>query len=99
MYALNIFCKVYYIDIYAFRCAVDVHLCGEPCELRGRKGCLGECTKVWIHPVTYHNLLITPLQLSAHADDEHVCSARVHACGEVRYPKVIVTVIKPPLAL
>ena len=49
--------------------------------------------------VIYHNLLITPLQLSTHADDEHVCSARVHACGEVRYLKVMVAVIKPPLAL
>ena len=29
-----------------FRCAVDVHLCGEPCKLKGKKGCLGECTKV-----------------------------------------------------
>jgi len=29
-----------------FRCAVDVHLCGEPCKLKGKKWCLGECTKV-----------------------------------------------------
>ena len=29
-----------------FRCVVDLHLCGEPCELRGKKGCQGECTKV-----------------------------------------------------
>ena len=28
-----------------FRC-VDIHLCGEPCGLRGKKGCQGECTKV-----------------------------------------------------
>lgn len=28
------------------RCAVDVHLCGEPCKLRDKKGCLGKCTKV-----------------------------------------------------
>jgi len=29
-----------------FRCAVDIHLCGEPCKLMGKKGCLGKCTKV-----------------------------------------------------
>jgi len=28
------------------RCAVDVHLCGEPCKLSGKKGCLVACIKV-----------------------------------------------------
>ena len=28
------------------RCAVNVHLCGEPCKLRDKKGCMGGCTKV-----------------------------------------------------
>ena len=27
-----------------------VHLCGEPCKLKGKEGCQGECTKVWIRP-------------------------------------------------
>jgi hypothetical protein len=28
------------------RCAVDIHLCGEPCKLGDKKGCQGGCTKV-----------------------------------------------------
>ena len=27
-------------------CAVGVHLCGEPCKLKDKKGCQGECTRV-----------------------------------------------------
>ncbi|KAJ7587977.1 hypothetical protein C8J56DRAFT_860684 [Mycena floridula] len=30
-------------------CSVDVHLCGEPCKLSGKRGCLGECTKAATH--------------------------------------------------
>ncbi|KAL4067468.1 hypothetical protein V8B97DRAFT_2061708 [Scleroderma yunnanense] len=30
-------------------CVVNAHLCGEPCKLQGRAGCLGECTKVADH--------------------------------------------------
>ncbi|KAF9016568.1 hypothetical protein BDZ89DRAFT_1075488 [Hymenopellis radicata] len=30
-------------------CAVDTHLCGQPCGLKGRPGCLGECTQVSLH--------------------------------------------------
>src|ERR1700683_4807591 len=28
------------------RCVVNAHLCGEPCKLAGKQGCLEECTKV-----------------------------------------------------
>ncbi|KIM57715.1 hypothetical protein SCLCIDRAFT_1219233 [Scleroderma citrinum Foug A] len=30
-------------------CVVNAHLCGEPCRLQGRGGCLKECTKVADH--------------------------------------------------
>ncbi|KAI0052041.1 hypothetical protein FA95DRAFT_1484280 [Auriscalpium vulgare] len=30
-------------------CVVGSHLCGETCELNGKQGCLGECTKVLDH--------------------------------------------------
>src|ERR1700735_3537289 len=28
------------------RCLVNTHLCGEPCKLLGKQGCMEECTKV-----------------------------------------------------
>jgi hypothetical protein len=41
------YCILFYcILIHRTRCAVDVHLCGEPCALSDKKGCLGECTEV-----------------------------------------------------
>ncbi|KAJ7583113.1 hypothetical protein C8J56DRAFT_202132 [Mycena floridula] len=30
-------------------CAVETHLCGQTCKLSGKRGCLGECTKVAGH--------------------------------------------------
>ncbi|KAI9460706.1 hypothetical protein F5148DRAFT_1276740 [Russula earlei] len=30
-------------------CVVTAHLCGEPCKLSGRRGCLEDCTKVASH--------------------------------------------------
>ncbi|KAI0250873.1 hypothetical protein BJV78DRAFT_1393001 [Lactifluus subvellereus] len=30
-------------------CVVSAHLCGEPCKLSGKGGCLGDCTKVVGH--------------------------------------------------
>ncbi|SJL03909.1 uncharacterized protein ARMOST_07266 [Armillaria ostoyae] len=30
-------------------CTVDTHLCGQPCRLYGKIGCLGECTKMVDH--------------------------------------------------
>ncbi|KAF9233644.1 hypothetical protein BU15DRAFT_90252 [Melanogaster broomeanus] len=46
-------------------CVVTAHLCGKPCKLLGKSGCLEECTKV-----------------IDHADEDHMCSAAVHACGK-----------------
>jgi hypothetical protein len=65
---------------------------------RARKG-------VWVnalrfeHTHIYHRLLIICYKISNHGDDEHMCSARVHACGEVRYSKTTTTDTKPPPAL
>ncbi|KAH8830110.1 hypothetical protein DL96DRAFT_1668099 [Flagelloscypha sp. PMI_526] len=47
-------------------CEVNRHMCGEPCGLSSRKGCLIHCTNVANHP----------------ADEGHFCSARIHSCGE-----------------
>ncbi|KAJ7289087.1 hypothetical protein C8J57DRAFT_1459186 [Mycena rebaudengoi] len=33
-------------------CAVDIHLCGEPCGLKDKQGCLGNCMKIAGHPDT-----------------------------------------------
>ncbi|KAJ7509859.1 hypothetical protein B0H11DRAFT_2270198 [Mycena galericulata] len=30
-------------------CAIDIHLCGEPCGLKDKQGCLGSCMKVSGH--------------------------------------------------
>ncbi|KAI9443805.1 hypothetical protein H4582DRAFT_1846182 [Lactarius indigo] len=35
-------------------CIVNVHLCGDPCELLGRRGCLEDCTKVMGHAEDEH---------------------------------------------
>jgi len=86
-------------SLICHRCTVDVHLCGESCKLTDKKGCLGGCTKVWMHPCLYHWALITPHQVSNHSDEDHMCSARIHACGEVRPLKPTVTDSKQPPAL
>ncbi|KAI0959615.1 hypothetical protein AcW1_004397 [Taiwanofungus camphoratus] len=49
-------------------CDITAHLCGKPCTLEDKRGCLKECTKV-----------------IGHQDPEHMCSATVHECGEVRH--------------
>ncbi|KAI0317532.1 hypothetical protein OF83DRAFT_1171919 [Amylostereum chailletii] len=48
-------------------CATDAHLCGEPCYLSGKQGCMNGCTKLPAHP----------------HDEEHMCSALVHMCGQL----------------
>ncbi|KAF7309973.1 VWFA domain-containing protein [Mycena indigotica] len=35
-------------------CAVDVHLCGEPCHLKDKPGCLGRCMKPAAHEGDVH---------------------------------------------
>ncbi|KAH9046371.1 hypothetical protein EDB83DRAFT_2295029 [Lactarius deliciosus] len=35
-------------------CVVNAHLCGEPCKLLGKRGCLEECTKVLGHSEDEH---------------------------------------------
>ncbi|KAH8989296.1 hypothetical protein EDB92DRAFT_2003843 [Lactarius akahatsu] len=35
-------------------CVVNAHLCGEPCKLSGKRGCLEECTKVAEHSEDEH---------------------------------------------
>ncbi|KAH9014402.1 hypothetical protein EDB85DRAFT_2295948 [Lactarius pseudohatsudake] len=35
-------------------CVVNAHLCGEPCKLLGKRGCLEECTKVAEHSEDEH---------------------------------------------
>ncbi|KAF5381827.1 hypothetical protein D9757_008331 [Collybiopsis confluens] len=35
-------------------CMVDTHLCGEQCDLHGKKGCLEDCVKVVGHPDEGH---------------------------------------------
>jgi hypothetical protein len=64
------------------RCSVNVHLCGAPCKLRGKNGCLEECAKVGVYRALSLLLLMTP-KVSGHEDDDHQCAAVTHACGEV----------------
>ncbi|KAJ7231899.1 hypothetical protein B0H12DRAFT_204922 [Mycena haematopus] len=35
-------------------CAVDIHLCGEPCQLKDKQGCLGGCMKISGHTDDTH---------------------------------------------
>ncbi|KAJ7656305.1 hypothetical protein DFH06DRAFT_991968, partial [Mycena polygramma] len=53
-------------------CVVGIHLCGEPCMLEDKNGCMKSCTKA-------SSLDSFPLDS---CDEEHMCAARVHACGE-----------------
>jgi len=65
-------------------CVVNAHLCGEPCKLSGKRGCLEDCTKVSGHYRFLDQQSLTYLQVIGHAEeDDHMCSAPVHMCGEV----------------
>ncbi|KAJ6514882.1 hypothetical protein C8R47DRAFT_1275662 [Mycena vitilis] len=35
-------------------CAVEIHLCGEPCQLKDKQGCLGGCMKIADHKEAGH---------------------------------------------
>ncbi|KAG8834730.1 hypothetical protein FRC17_007454 [Serendipita sp. 399] len=48
-------------------CSEMPHLCGLPCRLSGKEGCLHACVKSMGHD----------------DDEEHMCSGRVHECGEL----------------
>jgi hypothetical protein len=68
------------------RCIVSVHLCGDPCKLLGRRGCLDDCTKVGRRGSHFHSSSsLRGQQVFGHPEDEHLCSALVHMCGEVRF--------------
>jgi len=65
-------------------CVVTAHLCGEPCKLFGKRGCLEDCTKVGGDNRFLDQHLLTYLQVMGHSEEEdHMCSAPVHMCGEV----------------
>ncbi|KAG8783755.1 hypothetical protein FRC15_004586 [Serendipita sp. 397] len=48
-------------------CSEMPHLCGLPCRLSGKEGCLHTCIKSMGHD----------------EDEEHICAGRVHECGEL----------------
>jgi hypothetical protein len=67
-------------------CIVNVHLCGDPCKFLGRRGCQNDCTKVGERDSISARLgAYAQCQVLEHAEDEHMCSALVHMCGEVRF--------------
>jgi hypothetical protein len=76
-----------HLDSAAFsssrRCVVTAHLCGEPCKLSGRRGCLEDCTKVSCCDRFLERHALKVPQVMGHDDDDHMCSALVHTCGEV----------------
>jgi hypothetical protein len=65
-----------------YSCVVNAHLCGEPCILSGKRGCLDDCTKV-SRLGRFESQELTYFEIAGHAEDEHRCSALVHMCGEV----------------
>ena len=65
------------------RCVVTDHLCGERCILSGRRGCLEDCTKVSCRDCFLGCHVLTLPQVMGHDEDDHMCSALVHTCGEV----------------
>ena len=68
--------------IPGIRCRVDSHLCGQPCAFAGKQGCVDECVKVTVLCLPYVRCLTR--RQSVEHDGEHICSAAVHMCGQVR---------------
>jgi hypothetical protein len=72
---------------YSLRsCIVTAHLpvCGAPCKLSGRRGCLRHCVGVSCLDRALVYYVLTNPQVIGHDEDDHMCSARVHMCGEVQ---------------
>ncbi|KAI9573409.1 hypothetical protein HD554DRAFT_2055827 [Boletus coccyginus] len=70
-------------------CSVNFHLCGAPCKLWGKNGCLEGCAKVWLH-VNSH-LVVTygskPCDLCALTltDGWYKCKGRCRISADVEH--------------
>jgi hypothetical protein len=56
------------------RCVVTAHLCGQPCQLFGRQGCLQECTRV------RQNLYVTVNASELICSGRRSCRRRPYVC-------------------
>lgn len=63
-------------------CDISTHLCGRPCDLHDKEGCLGQCSKVFPSLSFSRYPTYTKIQAVDHIDEEHMCPAS-HECGEV----------------
>ncbi|KAI9511011.1 hypothetical protein F5148DRAFT_1274479 [Russula earlei] len=57
-------------------CAVTAHLCGEPCKLSGRRGCLEDCTKVPRHADDDH-MCSALVHMCGEDHKTHSCDTRL----------------------
>ena len=61
---------------------MNAHLCGESCKLSDKQGCLEECTKVSLALLSL-SVLLNIFKVAGHKEEDHMCAASVHTCGEV----------------
>ncbi|KAF8840150.1 hypothetical protein BDN67DRAFT_904164 [Paxillus ammoniavirescens] len=61
-------------------CMVDAHLCGQPCSMIGKSGCLEQCIKVMDHPDGGHECAAT-----THACGEPCALTDIYLAGGKRY--------------
>ncbi|KIJ09825.1 hypothetical protein PAXINDRAFT_102165 [Paxillus involutus ATCC 200175] len=61
-------------------CMVDAHLCGQPCSMIGKSGCLGQCIKVMDHPDGGHECAAT-----THACGEPCALTDIYLADGKRY--------------
>ncbi|KAI9462741.1 hypothetical protein F5148DRAFT_1212347 [Russula earlei] len=65
-------------------CVINAHLCGEPCKLSGRRGCLEGCTKVVGHTEDEH-LCSAPLHMCGEPcalKEMKLPGGRTYSCSE-----------------
>jgi hypothetical protein len=69
-------------SLFTGRCDVKLHLCGEICSLRAKKGCLKECSKVGSLALCCSAVELRGWLQNVGHDGEHICEASSHACGQ-----------------
>ncbi|KAF9220065.1 hypothetical protein BS17DRAFT_739840 [Gyrodon lividus] len=65
-------------------CVVDAHLCGQPCGMLGKSGCLEKCIKVMDHPDGGHECAATTHACGEPCDltDIRLADGKLYSCQE-----------------
>ena len=68
-----------------YRCNISAHLCGKPCLLASKRGCMERCSKVRRAMFFQSDVYSIIAKIIGHEGDEHLCPAPVHECSEVEH--------------